>query len=148
MSFPVKGETIITVMVVVAVMVIGFITFAYIGDLSPDITPKYLREFSAGASPLTIDVDQSDLININITQWNVSQAKWEYVYDANWTYYESSGNIIITPMINETGGNVLVTAQYGVDMSDLWVKVASVIGFVIVIALLFYIFKALPKNQK
>jgi len=32
------------------------------------------------------------------------------------------------------------------NTTDLWVKVAGVVGFVIVISILFYIFKALPKK--
>ena len=32
------------------------------------------------------------------------------------------------------------------NTTDLWVKVAGVTGFVVIIVLLFYIFKALPKD--
>jgi len=147
MAFPIKVSTVTTVLIIVTVMIVGFIALGVFADLSPNVTPNYLREFSAGAAPLTIDVDQSDLININITQWNVTQGAWEYVYDANWTYYASSGTIIITPMINATSGNILVTAQYRVDMTSMWVTVTGVIGFVIIIIILFFIIRALPKSK-
>ena len=32
------------------------------------------------------------------------------------------------------------------NTTDLWVKVAGVVGFVVVVAILFYIFKALPQD--
>lgn len=33
------------------------------------------------------------------------------------------------------------------NTTDLWVKVAGVVGFVVIVSVLFYIFKALPKSD-
>lgn len=143
----IKAKTVISVLLIVATLVIGFVVLGFMTDISPEIMPKYSRNFSTGSTPFTYDTGQNNLIDIVVTMYNYSASAWDTVDSAN-VSYSSETVTVADAWVNTTNHNTTthINANQEIDTS-LWAKLAGVIGFVIVICILFYIFKALPKKE-
>jgi len=137
-----------SLLLIVAVLAVGSVVMAFMADLAPDVTPDFNCSFDTGTAPFTYDTKQGNLVNIVVTMYNFSASAWDTINATNVTYVGTTVTVD-TWAVNTTNHNTTthINAQYSIDTS-VWAKLIAIIIFVVVVSVIFLIFKAFPKTKE
>ena len=80
-----KSETVISIFIIVAILVVGIIMLSFMNDVFPEIAPTYDHTFAVGSAPYAYDTNEDSLTNIVVRQ-KLSDDAWETIDAANYTY--------------------------------------------------------------
>lgn len=81
----IDAKTITTILVIVALLVVGIVTMSYINEVFPEAAPTYGGTFAVGSAPYAYDTNERSLTNMVVRQ-QLSDGSWETIDPSDYTY--------------------------------------------------------------